>query len=82
MNDSQINSFDVNSPIANNLASDSSLLLDIEHLSVTFGEGARAFRAVDDVSLKIKQGEVVAVVGSSAISSFGSQASAIAIITR
>lgn len=41
------------------------LLLDIENLSVTFGEGARAFRAVDDVSLTIKQGEVIAIVGES-----------------
>lgn len=44
---------------------ESSLLLDIENLSVTFGKGARAFRAVDDVSLQLKQGEVVAVVGES-----------------
>lgn len=41
------------------------LLLDIENLSVTFGQGARAFRAVDDVSLTVKQGEVIAVVGES-----------------
>ena len=38
MNDSQVNSFDVNSPIVNNSATDNSLLLDIEHLSVTFGQ--------------------------------------------
>ena len=44
---------------------ESSLLLDIENLSVTFGKGARAFRAVDDVSLQLKQGEVLAVVGES-----------------
>ena len=44
---------------------DSPLLLDIENLSVTFGQGVRAFRAVDDVSLKITQGEVIAVVGES-----------------
>lgn len=42
-----------------------SLLLDIENLSVTFGKGTRAFRAVDDVSLQLKQGEVLAVVGES-----------------
>ena len=41
------------------------VLLDIENLSVTFGQGARAFRAVDDVSLTVKQGEVIAVVGES-----------------
>ena len=34
---------------------DAPLLLDIENLSVTFGQGKRAFRAVDDVSLKITQ---------------------------
>ena len=44
---------------------DAPLLLDIENLSVTFGQGKRAFRAVDDVSLKITQGEVIAVVGES-----------------
>ena len=44
---------------------DNSLLLDIEHLSVVFGQGARAFRAVDDMSLKVRPGEVVAVVGES-----------------
>ncbi|PNK59838.1 ABC transporter ATP-binding protein [Psychrobacter sp. FDAARGOS_221] len=44
---------------------DAPLLLDIENLSVTFGKGARAFRAVDDVSLQLKQGEVLAVVGES-----------------
>ena len=58
----------VNSPLTSDLAQntlDTSLLLDIKNLSVTFGKGARAFRAVDDVSLKIKQGEVIAVVGES-----------------
>ncbi|EGK11396.1 ABC transporter ATP-binding protein [Psychrobacter sanguinis] len=47
------------------VSSSSPLLLDIENLSVTFGKGARAFRAVDDVSLQLKQGEVLAVVGES-----------------
>ncbi len=46
-------------------AKNAPLLLDIENLSVTFGEGARAFRAVDEVSLTIKHSEVVAVVGES-----------------
>ena len=36
-------------------------LLSIENLSVTFGSGARAFRAVDGVSLKVNAGEVLAV---------------------
>ena len=40
-------------------------LLSIENLSVTFGSGARAFRAVDGVSLKVNAGEVLAVVGES-----------------
>lgn len=40
-------------------------ILDIEHLSVTFGTGPRAFRAVDDVSLQVRQGEVIAIVGES-----------------
>lgn len=40
-------------------------LLTIDNLSVTFGTGARAFRAVDHVSLQVKAGEVLAVVGES-----------------
>ncbi|MCP2041380.1 dipeptide transport system ATP-binding protein [Neisseria sp. HSC-16F19] len=40
-------------------------LLHIENLAVTFGQGSRAFRAVDNVSLKVNQGEVLAVVGES-----------------
>ena len=40
-------------------------LLSIENLSVTFGSGTRAFRAVDGVSLKVNAGEVLAVVGES-----------------
>lgn len=40
-------------------------LLTIENLQVVFGQGARAFRAVDSVSLKVAAGEVLAVVGES-----------------
>ena len=40
-------------------------LLQIDNLAVTFGQGARAFRAVDNVSLQLQQGEVLAVVGES-----------------
>ena len=40
-------------------------LLSIENLQVTFGQGARAFRAVDAVSLSLAAGEVLAVVGES-----------------
>lgn len=41
------------------------LLLDISNLSVSFGSGARATKAVDKVSLQVQQSEVVAVVGES-----------------
>ncbi|WP_037585193.1 ABC transporter ATP-binding protein [Stenoxybacter acetivorans] len=41
------------------------LLLEIDNLSVTFGKGHRAFRAVDKVSLSLKKSEVLAVVGES-----------------
>lgn len=40
-------------------------LLRIDNLAVTFGKGARAFRAVDNVSLSVHSGEVLAVVGES-----------------
>lgn len=40
-------------------------LLNIDHLQVVFGQGRRAFRAVDSVSLQVKAGEVLAVVGES-----------------
>lgn len=41
------------------------ILLNIENLTVTFGKGERAFRAVDHVSLQVRAGEVLAVVGES-----------------
>lgn len=40
-------------------------LLQIENLNVVFGKGTRAFRAVDQVSLSVGAGEVLAVVGES-----------------
>ncbi len=40
-------------------------LLCINNLSVTFGKGERAFRAVDQVSFQVAKGEVLAVVGES-----------------
>ena len=42
-----------------------SQLLQIEQLSVTFGVGERAFKAVDDVSVSLTQGEILAIVGES-----------------
>ncbi len=40
-------------------------LLNIENLSVIFGKGSRAFKAVDNISLRVTQGDVLAVVGES-----------------
>lgn len=40
-------------------------LLQIEDLSVVFGKGERAFRAVDQVSLSLKAQDVLAIVGES-----------------
>lgn len=40
-------------------------LLSIRHLSVTFSAGKKQVRAVDDVNLDIRRGEVVALIGES-----------------
>ena len=57
-------------------------LLEVKNLSVNFGTGDDAVRAVKNVSFDIKRGETLAVVGSSAISRRGSLISAMAIIVR
>ncbi len=40
-------------------------LMEANHVTVTFGKGAYAFTAVDDVSVRIRRGEVVGIVGES-----------------
>lgn len=40
-------------------------LLEVHHLSVHFGAHAQPTRAVDDVSFRVNQGEIVALVGES-----------------
>jgi oligopeptide transport system ATP-binding protein len=44
---------------------DQDVLLRVEHLSMYFGKGAGALKAVDDVSFDIKKGEVFGLVGES-----------------
>ena len=61
---------------------ESPLLLDIENLSFTFGQGIRAFRAVDDVSLKIAQGEVIAVVSGPARAVLAGERTALNLLTH
>ena len=40
-------------------------LLEIKDLSISFGEGAKEIKAMQGASLKIDQGETVALVGES-----------------
>jgi ABC-type glutathione transport system ATPase component len=40
-------------------------VLDVDHLSVTFGAGVRQVKAVRDISLHVDRGETLAVVGES-----------------
>ncbi|MGK4333894.1 ATP-binding cassette domain-containing protein, partial [Lonsdalea quercina] len=40
-------------------------LLNVEHLSVSFGEGEQPFKAVDRVSYQVERGQVVGIVGES-----------------
>ena len=40
-------------------------LLHIDNLCVTFGKAERAFRAVDQVTLSLNEGEILAIVGES-----------------
>lgn len=40
-------------------------LLNVEHLSVSFGEGAQPFKAVDRISYQVERGQVVGIVGES-----------------
>lgn len=41
-------------------------LLNVDKLSVHFGDESAPFRAVDRISYSVKQGEVVGIVGESA----------------
>lgn len=40
-------------------------ILEVNHLTKVYGEGAQATRAVDDVSFGVEEGEFLAIVGSS-----------------
>jgi oligopeptide transport system ATP-binding protein len=40
-------------------------ILEVEHLSVVFGRGKKAFKAVDDVSFSLEKGENFGIVGES-----------------
>ncbi|MCL2515341.1 MAG: ABC transporter ATP-binding protein [Microbacteriaceae bacterium] len=51
----------VNAPVDSNAAP----FLAVEHLTVAFGDTATAVKAVDDVSLTISRGEILALVGES-----------------
>jgi nitrate/nitrite transport system ATP-binding protein len=39
--------------------------LSIEHVDMTFGQGARASHVLDDVSLRVEMGEYIAIIGHS-----------------
>ena len=54
-------------------------LLNVDKLSVHFGDESAPFRAVDRISYSVKQGEVVGIVGESGS---GKSVSSLAIPTR
>lgn len=43
----------------------SAIVLDVDRLSVVYGRGRHAVHAVDDVSLRVREGEIVALAGES-----------------
>jgi len=50
---------------ANSSAPHTAPLIEVDHLTVAFGEGTRAVRAVDDVTLTVGRGDLYALVGES-----------------
>ncbi|MBI2860344.1 MAG: ATP-binding cassette domain-containing protein [Chloroflexi bacterium] len=51
--------------IAQVMDNDNDVIIDLRHLSKVYGSGPVAVRAVDDVSLHVARGEIVAVMGPS-----------------
>src|SRR5512138_2636050 len=47
------------------MTSPTDLVLDVQHLTTSFRVGGRRLRAVDDVSLAVRRGETLGLVGES-----------------
>ena len=45
--------------------SNTDVIVDVRNLAVEYGRGRKALRAVDDVSLSVKRGETLAIIGES-----------------
>jgi oligopeptide/dipeptide ABC transporter ATP-binding protein len=55
----------INKPTSESTSATSAPLLEIKNLKLDFGQGEKAVRAVDDVSLQIDPGETLCLVGES-----------------
>ena len=57
--------FDTEAPLATTSQGDGKQILELDNVSKTFGRGVASFRALNDVSLEVREGETLGIVGES-----------------